>query len=233
MVVDQAHGDGRSTGLHYNELGSRGLPPFSLNSIPEYSMAQIHSLSSAHNRVLLMLDVQVAMLADPPIGVPSAPIIRANISKILSHARHATPLPPLIIHIRNNGDHGDNDEPNTKGWELVHKPLPNEPVLDKFKNNAFAGTRLGELIPTDAEMIVVGMQSDFCVRATCTAALGRGNDVLLIRSAHATYDRQEVWNGGSVTPARNIESEVEAELEGAGVLLLDMKDLPGIFAHDR
>jgi len=116
---------------------------------------------------------------------------------------------------------------------LIHKTLPNEHVLDKFKNNAFAGTRLGELIPTDAEMVVVGMQSDFCVRATCSAALGRGNDVLLIRGAHATYDRLEVWNGGGITPARIIESEIEAELEEAGVVLLDMKDLPKIFADDR
>lgn len=74
------------------------------------------------------------------------------------------------------------------------------------------------------------MQSDFCVRATCSAALGRGNEVLLIKDAHATYDRIEVWNGGSITPAEEIASEIEAELEEAGVILLEMKDVPGIFA---
>lgn len=196
-------------------------------------MAHLHGLQTpSHHRVLLVLDVQVSMLADPPIGVPSASTVRPNIAKILSHARHASPL-PLIVHIRNNGDFGEPDEPKTKGWELIHKPLPNEHVLDKFKNNAFAGTRLGELIPTDAEMVVIGMQSDFCVRATCSAALGRGNDVLLIRGAHATYDRLEVWNGGGITPAKDIENEIEEELEEAGVVVLDMKDLPGIFADDR
>ena len=30
-----------------------------------------------------------------------------------------------------------------------------------------------------------------------------------------------------------IEREIEAELEEAGVVVLDMKDLPGIFADDR
>ena len=154
-----------------------------------------------------------------------------SIAKILSYAR-SLPHPPLIIHVRNCGDQGEADEPNTPGWQLVHDPLPNEPVIDKTKNNAFTGTRLAEYIRPDAEIVVVGMQSDFCVRATCSTALIRGNLVLLIRGAHATYDRLDVWNTGmatSVTPADTVEKEIEAELEEAGVMLLEMKDLPQIF----
>ena len=40
-------------------------------------------------------------------------------------------------------------------------------------------------------------------------------------------------SGGGITPARKIERETEAELEEAGVVVLDMKDLPVIFADDR
>ena len=40
-------------------------------------------------------------------------------------------------------------------------------------------------------------------------------------------------SGGGITPARTIERETEAELEEAGVVVLDMKDLPVIFADDR
>jgi len=76
---------------------------------------------------------------------------------------------------------------------------------------------------------VAGFQTDYSIRATCSAALGRGNEVLLIKGAHATYDRIEVLHGGGITPAWRIEQEIEAELEEAGVHLLDMKDLPGIF----
>ncbi|KAA1467263.1 Isochorismatase hydrolase [Dentipellis sp. KUC8613] len=181
-----------------------------------------------HGRALLIVDAQVAMLADPPRGVPEAEAVKANIQCILAAARNATP-PPLIVHVRNCGDVGESDEPGTAGWELVWPPLPGEPVIDKHKNNAFAGTRLAELIPTDAEIVVVGLQSDFCIRATCSAALGRGNEVLLIRGAHATYDRHEVWAGGGVTPASFIERDIESELEEAGVALLDMTDVPGVF----
>ncbi|KAJ7108913.1 Isochorismatase-like protein [Mycena crocata] len=186
------------------------------------------TLAESTRRVLLFLDVQAGVLSDPPLGVPAASSLRRNIGLILSKARVAQ-HPPLIIHVRNTGDFGDFDEPNSPGWQLVHQPLPHEPVVDKRKNNAFAGTKLGDLIAPDAEIVIVGLQSDFSVRATCSAALGRGNEVLMIRGAHGTYDRLEVLYGGGVTSAAQIEAEIEGELEEAGVNLLDMKDLAAIF----
>lgn len=189
-----------------------------------------HVAATATRRVLLLLDVQAAMLAPPPQGVHSSELIRMNVLRILLQARSAKP-PPLIFHIRNTGEKLEPDEPNTPGWQLVFPPLPNEPVIDKLKNNAFAGTKLGDLVPSDAEIVVVGMQTDYCIRATCSAALGRGNEVLLIKGAHATYDGMQAWNGGVKIPAKTIEAETEAELEEAGVVLLEMSDLPGIFAN--
>lgn len=185
--------------------------------------------SSRHqDRVLLLLDVQASMLESPPIGVPSSSSVRENLSHILTHARSATP-PPLIVHVRNNGDVGDHDETNTDGWQLIFPPLPSEIVIDKRKNNAFAGTELGNVVSDTAEIVVAGFQTDYSIRATCSAALGRGNEVLLIKEAHATCDRIEVLHGGGVTSADKIEAEIEDELEEAGVHLLEMKDLPGLF----
>ncbi|KAF8638962.1 hypothetical protein AX17_001823 [Amanita inopinata Kibby_2008] len=180
------------------------------------------------HHILLLLDMQVAMLADPPIGVPASHLVRNNLSHILSQARSARP-PPLIVHVRNTGDVGEPDELNTPGWQLIFPPLSGEVVIDKMKNNAFAGTELAEIIPDDAEIVVTGFQTDFSIRATCSAALARGNEVLLIKGAHATYDRIEVLHGGGITPAKKIEAEIEGELEEAGVHLLDMRDLPGLF----
>ena len=48
----------------------------------------------------------------------------------------------------------------------MHDPWPGEYVVDKTKNNAFAGTKLAEMIPPDAEIVVVGLGSDFSVRAS-------------------------------------------------------------------
>lgn len=179
-------------------------------------------------RVLIILDVQVGMLSDPPKGIPAGTFVGANIAAILAHAR-AAPTPPRIVHIRNCGDPGEDDEHGAPGWALVHAPLPGEFVVDKRKNNAFAGTELGALVPPTAEIVLVGMQSDFCIRATCSAALSRGNEVLLVRGAHATYDRVEVLDHGTITPAAVVEAEIEGELEEAGVIMLEMKDLPQLF----
>jgi nicotinamidase-related amidase len=169
-------------------------------------------MAPAH-RVLLLLEVQRGRLCEPPpSGVPLASETLENIGQVLKAARAASP-PPRIIHVRHTGEPGDPDDKSRPGWNLVFPPEEGEFVIDKIKNNAFAGTKLSGLISDHAEVIVIGLQSDFCVRATCSAALGRGNEVLLIKGAHATYDRVEVWNGGMVTPACEIIEEIEQELE--------------------
>ena len=158
------------------------------------SVSQAISSTTA-NRVLLLLDVQEGMFTGKK-AVSAAIPVKNNIAAILNHARFNAKPPPLIIHVRNDGGPGEPDELGTPGWQLVQKPLPGEKTIDKSKNNAFAGTKLEELIPMDAEIVVVGLQSDFCVRATCFAALTRGNTVLLIRGSHTTVDRLEVLHGG-------------------------------------
>ncbi|KAI0032918.1 Isochorismatase hydrolase [Vararia minispora EC-137] len=180
------------------------------------------------NKVLLVIDAQVGMLSDPPRGIPNSRKIAENIGTILETAR-AAPHPPLIVHIRNCGEPGEDDERGSAGWALLHAPPPHEPVIDKLKNNAFAGTSLGDIVKADAHIIVVGCQSDFCIRATCNAAIARGNEIILIHGAHGTYDRVEVLAGGGVTPAKTVEREIEVELDEAGVHLLEMDDVNDLF----
>lgn len=184
-------------------------------------------------KVFLLVDVQVNML-EPKTGVPNALLIQSNIERALAYARSSQHA-PLIVHVRNNGEIGDADAPGTPGWQLTLPPLKGEPVIDKLKNNAFAGTRLGELVDKKAALVVVGMQSDFCIRATCSAALGRGNTVYLVEDAHATYDRPEAYNVGGpplVTPAHTVVKEIESELEEAGVFVVKVDDLPHVFEED-
>lgn len=175
-----------------------GSPPswgFSLIMVHDSASQAIPlTMATSHQRVLLLLDVQEGMLSGRK-AVPAAAQVKNNIATILNHARYKAIPPPLIIHVRNDGGSGEPDELGTPGWQLIHKPLPGELIIDKSKNNAFAGTMMEKLIPGDAVIVVVGLQSDFCVRATCGAALHRGNSVLLIRGSHTTFDRLEVLHG--------------------------------------
>jgi hypothetical protein len=50
-----------------------------------------------------------------------------------------------------------------------------------------------------------------------------------MRGAHGTYDHQELIDGGRLTTAEKISTQVEEELDKAGAMILDMKYLPGLF----
>ncbi|KAF8952753.1 hypothetical protein BDZ97DRAFT_1930350 [Flammula alnicola] len=173
-------------------LTSTAVVPTSHQPQPSFQAEPLHSHTPDAQRVLLLLDIQVVMLAAPPIGAPAS---------------------------------ATTDDPLALGWALIFPPHPDEITIDKRKNNAFTGTDLHKVVSPTAEIVVPGFQTGYSIRPTCSAAPGRGNEVLLIRGAHATYDRIEVLHGGGITPA----STIVAELEEAGVHMLEMKDLPGIF----
>ncbi|KAF7375678.1 Streptothricin hydrolase [Mycena sanguinolenta] len=183
------------------------------------------------HRVLLVLNMQVGLAADPPRGIPAAATVRANVARVLQHARMAVPQEraPRIVHMRNCGEAGGPDEEGTSEWELLDAPQDGEFLIDKRKGNAFDGTELGEIVPVDAEVVVVGVMSEYSVKSTCRAALQRGNTVLLISGAHGTYDHKELTEHRRFTPAHQISAQVEEELDKAGAIVLDMSYVPGLF----
>jgi nicotinamidase-related amidase len=113
-------------------------------------------------KTLLLIDVQRNMLL-PPQPVPDAPAVGPRIAGILDQARRDG---AMVIHVRNNGGEDDPDAPGTTGWELIHDVAGHEAVVDKRTPNGFAGTELGNLLVDASEVVIVGMQSEYCVRET-------------------------------------------------------------------
>lgn len=164
--------------------------------------------------VLLVVDAQQNMLL-PPEPVPDAAAVSHAIERTLRDAREAG---ATVVHIRNAGGLGDPDEPGTPGWQLVFDVHDGERIVDKPEPDAFAHTDLAELVPPGAHLILVGMQSDYCIAATARAAVARAHPVTLVRGAHATYpDGHE--------PAEDIEARVEKELAEAGVQITEPQSL--------
>jgi nicotinamidase-related amidase len=163
--------------------------------------------------VLLMVDVQRNML-EPPLPVPDAGPVGVAIRDVLDRARAAG---APVVHVRNNGPDDAPDAPGSAGWELVHEVRDGEHVVDKWEPDSFAETGLDKLLPPGSPVIVVGMQSDFCVQATCLAALRRGREVTLVRDAHATYDDE--------VHAAEAARRVEDELRAAGVMVIGSEDV--------
>lgn len=165
-------------------------------------------------RTLLLIDVQRNMLL-PPQPVPDAPAVGPKIAGILDRARRDG---AMVVHVRNNGGEDDPDAPGTTGWELIHDVAGHEAVVDKRTPNGFAGTELGSLLADAREVVIVGMQSEYCVRETSLAALQRGLAVSLVRGAHATY-------GDGKRSAAEISAATEDELAQAGARILDAGDV--------
>ncbi|WP_431897490.1 isochorismatase family protein [Nonomuraea sp. bgisy101] len=154
--------------------------------------------------MLLLIDVQRNML-EPPAPVPAWESVSAAIATLLDRARTAG---EPVAWVRNAGGPDDADAPGTPGWELVHRPLDGEPVIDKVLPDAFANTDLGDLLFPASHLVVAGMQSEWCVRETALTALALGHEVTLVSGAHATHDDGR--------PAHEISREVEQELVSSG-----------------
>src|SRR5262249_33546330 len=80
----------------------------------------------------------------------------------------------------------------TDGWRIVPELTrdDDEPLVEKCYGDAFEDTTL-ESVLSDLKvgrLVVVGAQTDACIRATLHGALFRGYDALLVSDAHTTED---------------------------------------------
>lgn len=155
---------------------------------------------------LLLIDAQRNML-EGDLPVPQAEQMRLTLETLLARAR-AAGVP--VVQVQNDGGAGDPDEPFTRGWELV-LAQPGEIVVRKRVNDAFLETDLASQLKAlrVTDVILAGMQSEFCIEATSRGALEHGFAVTLAAGAHTTYD--------SGQSAQEIAQGVEESLLTTGV----------------
>jgi nicotinamidase-related amidase len=179
---------------------------------------------------LLPIDIQNDLATNPQTRIPHATRLLSAGSTILTSARAhiaagaltaGTESDLVIIHIQH-------EEPASSGalvrdtepWQLALPALPTERVVGKSTASAFesnpelAGELRGQGVK---ELVVFGIQSDYCVGATSRGALDEGFGVTVLRGAHSTYDE-----GGKT--AEEIEREIEKELEGKGAKVVDWEE---------
>jgi nicotinamidase-related amidase len=162
-------------------------------------------------RALMLIDVQRNML-EPPAPVPSAASIRAALEDLLLKARQAG---AFVVHVQNDGPPGEPDEPGTDGWQLVFPAGAGELIVRKDQSDTFAANPALAKDLADkeiTEVVIAGMQSNYCVAESSRGALKRGLQAILASGAHATYDENE--------PASAISAQVERELAAEGVTVL-------------
>jgi nicotinamidase-related amidase len=140
---------------------------------------------------LLVVDAQVQMF-DPADPVADAPLLLERLRRLVAAAR-AAGVP--VVWVRNRGRPGHADEPGAPGFEIhaALAPAATEAVVDKRSRDAFQDTELGAVLGGLGieALTVAGMQSEFCITATCRGALERGYEVALVADAHGTCDTAE------------------------------------------
>lgn len=145
----------------------------------------------ATNTALLVIDVQKAMfmMEDTPLYLELE--LLQTIKNILLKARDSK-IP--IIYIQHNGQAGGNFERGNDSWEVHEdiKPLKDEIRIEKTKPDSFYNTELLDVLRAlkIENLVIAGLQTEFCVDTTCRRAAMLDYKVTLIEDGHSTFDTE-------------------------------------------
>ncbi|MEV0593312.1 cysteine hydrolase family protein [Nonomuraea cavernae] len=141
------------------------------------------TLENRPNTALLVVDVQNAVVE----GAHGRDAVVANIGGLVETARREG-IPVVWVQ--------HNDEEFVRGsdeWRIVPELAPGdaEPLVEKSYGDSFEGTTL-ETVLSDlgvGRLVVVGAETDVCVRSTLHGAFTRGYDAILVGDAHTAQDK--------------------------------------------
>lgn len=154
------------------------------------------TLENRENTALLVIDVQVEVLQE----AHERNKIVGNIKALVDSARAAGTPVIWVQHADEGLGRG------TKGWEIVPELARrgSEPLVHKSYGDSFEATDLEDVLAEAGvgHLVVVGAESDACIRSTIHGAFTRGYDVTLVGDAHTASDRSQ-W--GAPPPQAVIE----------------------------
>lgn len=133
----------------------------------------------------------------------------SNVKKLINKARENN---IEVIYVRHDDGHGSELTKGTDGFEIYEefKLMDGEKIFDKNVNSAFKGTGLLEYLSNNGEkeVIVVGLQTDYCIDATIKCGFEHGLHIIVPAYANTTvnnkfmsaeqsyrYHNEFMWNG--------------------------------------
>ncbi len=131
---------------------------------------------------LLVIDVQTSLIAE---GAWEASAILGRIGVLIASARSAA-VPVVFVVDRRVGPDGS-----------IHEALEvrdGDPIVEKSYSDSFLDTGLDDLLRSEGvgRLVVVGLQTDYCVDTTCRRAASLGYEVVLVSDAHTTFDHEHL-----------------------------------------
>jgi nicotinamidase-related amidase len=167
----------------------------------------------AKKTVLLIIDVQRALFTRPtPVFEDRRMIENINVLVDLAHLYN---FPVIYIQHSNQSILKE----GTDGFKLHPGLKPGAEDLSVLKKhgNAFKDTTLQSILESRGfeHLIVTGLVTQGCVRATSLGGVDLGYHMFLVRGAHSNYNKD----------APQVIEKVEDELEKAGVRLVNVDEL--------
>ena len=141
------------------------------------------TLKNRPKTALLVVDVQKDVVG----GAHERDAVVANVGSLVEKARKEN-VPVVWV------QHSDEElVKGSDGWRIVPELAPSnaEPLVHKSYGDSFEDTNL-ETVLSDLEvgsLLVVGAETDACIRSTIHGALARGYDATLVSDAHTTGDK--------------------------------------------
>jgi nicotinamidase-related amidase len=145
----------------------------------------VTTLDNRPHTALLVVDVQNGVVA----GAHERESVVTNVNNLVQKARQAQ-IPVVWVQHSDDGLARGSDD-----WRIVPELTPGdaEPLVEKNYGDSFEDTTLETVLSGlgVGRLVVVGAQTDACIRSTLHGALARGYDATLVGDAHTTEDHTE------------------------------------------
>ncbi|MFT4144745.1 MAG: cysteine hydrolase family protein [Mobilitalea sp.] len=139
------------------------------------------------NIALLVVDVQNAIVNEHPYNEKK---VITNIQSLLSAARENN---KEVIYVQHE-ETGSEFEHGLEGWQIYApiSPIHNEKIIEKNFNSAFVKTELKDYLSSKniTTLVLVGLQTDYCIDATCKGAFEHGYQVIIPEATNSTFDNE-------------------------------------------
>jgi nicotinamidase-related amidase len=143
------------------------------------------TLENRPNTALIVIDVQNGVVA----GNHERDAVVANVASLVEKARREE-VPVVWVQHSDRGLARGSDE-----WQIVPELSrdESEPLVEKNYFDSFENTTLETVLADKGigRLVVVGAQTDACIRSTLHGAIVRGYDATLVSDAHTTEDQTE------------------------------------------
>lgn len=140
------------------------------------------------NIVLLVVDVQNALIKAHPYNERK---VIENIKKLISISRNNK---TEVIYVRHDDGKGTELEEGTDEWNIYDEIAPNsdEVIIEKQYNSSFLKTGLRNYLESKGidTIVLVGLQTELCVDATCKSAFDYGYKIIFPEETNTTFDNE-------------------------------------------